>query len=53
MVITGGRHEASVAVRTRYGLIMFRVLELLNGMRFHLRLKLGVYDSFVRTAILY
>ena len=53
-VSAGGGCEASVTSRTRCGWVMIRECsELLYGRGFPLRLKLAVYKSYVRPAILY
>ena len=53
-VSAGGGCEAAVTARTRCGWVKFRECsELLYGRRFPLWLKLAVYESYVRPAMLY
>ena len=53
-VSAGGGCEAAVAARTRCVWIKFRECgEMLYGMRFPLRPKKAVYESYVRSAIMY
>ena len=53
-VSASGGCEAAVTVRTRCGWVkLMECGELLNGRRFHLKLKWAVYESYVWPAILY
>ena len=53
-VSASGGCEAAVTARTRYGWVKFRECgELLNGKRFSLKTKGIVYQSCVRSAMLY
>ena len=53
-VSAGGGCEAAVNVRTRCGWVKFRECgKLLYCWKFSLRLKMVVYKSFVRPAVLY
>ena len=53
-VSAGGGCESAVTARTRCGLVKFwECGELLYDMKFPLRLKEAVYESYIRPAILY